>query len=326
MAIRIKEFFMAKKSSKVILTYIITIVLTLIITAGICYVAFSSILFGGKNDKEEETPANSIELQPMTVLGDYTPSAEDARTVLLILDAEKRESGSCFLIARFVPTEEQFVFLPIPSNTSISSGEGEDTIYNIYRNGGTKKAVEAAESCFGLKIDKYIKFNRSSFSVIADLFGGIDYDIPYNLVYDNPDTGEATVFKSGRQFLDSTSLRKVLTYPNYTQGEEYRSKCLGVAVNDLVTKGTSNGSSFANNLDDYFVAVINADIDTDITAYDYDEVKKAMKYVIKNSERISALVLSSGTQNEDGHYVIDEKFLATLPELLSLEENAQSAE
>lgn len=314
---------MAKKSSKVILTYIITIVLTLIIAGGVCYIAFSSIL--SENDTNtSDAPANEIELQPLTVLGEYTPSAEDARTVLLILDAEKRESGSCFLVARFLPVGEQFVFLPIPSNTSVSMDEGEDTIYNIYRNGGTKKAVEAAESCLGISIDKYIKFNRSSFSVIADIFGGIDYDIPYNLVYDNPDTGEATVLKAGRQFLDSTSLRKVLTYPNYTQGEEYRAKCLGIAVNSLVTKGTSNSASFANNLDDYFVAVINADIDTDITAYDYDEVEKAMKYVIKNSSQISAFILSSGTENENGHYVIDEKFLATLPELF--DEEAVSAE
>lgn len=314
---------MAKKSSKVFLTYLITIVLTLIIAGGVCYVAFSSILTDDGNSSDS-TPAEEIDLRPLTVLGDYTPSAEDSRTVLLILDAEKRESGSCFLVARFLPIEKQFVFLPIPSNTSVSTADGEDTIYNIYRNGGTKKAVTAAESCLGISIDKYIKFTRTSFSVIADIFGGIDYDIPYNLVYDNPDTGETTVLKAGRQYLDSTALRKVLTYPNYTQGEEYRSKCLGIAVNDLVTGGTVNASNFANNLDDYFVAVINSDIDTDITAYDYDEVEKAMKYVINNSTRISAFILSSGAENEDGHYVLDEKFLATLPELFA--ESSVSAE
>lgn len=312
---------MAKKSSKIVLTYIITIFFTLIVTTIICYFAYSKV-FSDDDKNSSGNSAENIQLEPMTVLGDYTPTAEDARTALLILDAEKRESGSCFLVARFIPTEEQFVFLPIPSNTSVTLGDEEDTIYNIYRNGGTKKAVSAAETCLNLKIDKYIKFNRSSFSVIADIFGGIDYDIPYNLVYDNPDTGEATVLKAGRQFLDSTNLRKVLTYPNYTQGEEYRAKCLGVAINDLVTKGTSNSASFANNLDDYFVAVINSDIDTDITAYDYDEVKKAMKYVIKNSERLSTFILSSGTTDENGHYVLDEKFLATLPELLVLNENS----
>lgn len=310
---------MAKKSSKIILTYVITIVLTLIVAGTVCYVAFSSII--SDNDESSSTElTGDVELSPMTVLGDYTPSAEDERTVLLILDAEKRESGSCFLAVRFLPIEEQFVLLPIPSNTSVTLDGSEDTIYNIYRNGGTKKAVSAAESCLGIKFDKYIKFNRSSFSVIADIFGGIDYDIPYNLVYDNPDTGEATVLKAGRQFLDSTSLRKVLTYPNYTQGEEYRSKCLGVAINDLVKNGTTNASSFANNLDDYFVTVINSDIDTDITSYDYDEIKKAMKYVIKNSSQLSTFVLSSGTEDENGHYVIDEKFLAALPELFDEED------
>ena len=314
---------MAKKSSKIILTYIITIILTLVITGGICYIAFSNVIFNKGEDNSDQSPAD-IPLQPMTVLGDYTPTMDDARTLLLILDAEKRESGSCFLIARFLPTEGQFIFLPIPSNTSVTSDGEEDTLYNIYRNGGTKKAAAAIESCFGIRSDRYIKFNRQSFSVIADIFGGIDYDIPYNLVYDNPDTGEATVLKAGRQFVDSTALRKILTYPNYTQGEEYRAKCLGVAVNELVESGVSNPTSFAENLDDYFVAVINADIDTDITAYDYDEVEKAMKYVIKSSDSLSTFVLSSGTLNEDGHYVIDEKFLATLPELLLLENNSSA--
>ena len=49
-----------------------------------------------------------------------------------------------------------------------------------------------------------------------------------------------------------------------------------------------------------------------------------MKYVIKNSPGISTFILSSGIQNGDGQYVIDEKFLATLPELFVLDDNSGS--
>lgn len=306
---------MSKRTSKVALTYILTIIFTLVAAALVCGYAFSSLLSDGGND-DGVSDDEIVQLEPMTVLGSYEPTAKDSKTLLLILDAEKRESGSCFLIARFLPTEKKVVLLPLPSNTLVADGEENSTLYNVYRNNGTKKTVSAVEACLNISVDKYIKFNRSSFSVIADIFGSIDYIIPYNLVYDNPDTGEATVIKSGSRMLDSTDIRKVLTYPNYTQGEEYRTQCLGIIANELITKGTTNAASFADNLDDYFVAIINSDIDTDITAYDYDDIDNALKYVIRNSTAISSFILSSGSTNEDGQYVIDEKFLATLPEQL----------
>lgn len=305
---------MAKRTSKVVLTYILTIVFTLIIAALVCGYAFSSILSNDNNDNDNISDDDIVQLEPMTVLGSYEPSAEDSKTMLLILDAEKRESGSCFLVARFLPTEKKVVLLPLPSNTLVSDSGENDTLYNVYRNSGTKKTVSAVENCLNISVDRYIKFNRSSFSVIADIFGSIDYIIPYNLVYDNPDTGETTVIKSGSRMLDSTDIRKVLTYPDYTQGEEYRAQCLGIIANELITKGTTNAASFADNLDDYFVTIINSDIDTDVTAYDYDDIDNAMKYVIKNSTAISSFILSSGSTNENGQYVIDEKFLETLPE------------
>lgn len=311
---------MSKRTSKVALTYILTIIFTLVAAALVCGYAFSSLLSGSGND-ETSSDEDMVQLEPMTVLGSYEPTVKDSKTLLLILDAEKRESGSCFLVARFLPTEKKVVLLPLPSNTLVADGEDNSTLYNVYRNNGTKKTVSAVEACLNISVDKYIKFNRSSFSVIADIFGSIDYIIPYDLVYDNPDTDETTVIKSGSRMLDSTDIRKVLTYPNYTQGEEYRAQCLGIIANELITRGTTNAASFADNLDDYFVTIINSDIDTDITAYDYDDIDNAMKYVIRNSTAISSFILSSGTTNEDGQYIIDEKFLSALPEQLMTDQD-----
>lgn len=302
---------MAKKTVKVAVTYIVTILITLVIAGGICWYLLDSLLFSEK--KKED---NSINLDKMVSSQDYEASSADNRTVLLILDAEKRESGSCFLIARFLAKEEQVVFLPLPSNTKAESGGNTDTLYNFYRNGGSAAAVKAVESCTGVKADKYIKFTKDSFETIVDIFGGVDFDIPYNLVYDNPDTGEETILREGKTFLDSALLRKVLTYPNYNSGEEYRAKCLGIAVTDMVN--SVSGDVFANHLDDYFTTVINSDIETDITSYDYNEISNAMKYVIRNSDRLAMFVPSSGTVDEEGGYVLDANFVRSITEWLKL--------
>lgn len=304
-----RAYIMAKRSVKVAVTYTVTILITLLIAGGICYYLFDRVLFG---EKETEEVPDSLTIAS----SGYEPSASDDRTVLLILDAEKRQTASCFVLARFLSPEKQLVIIPLPSNTCVSLDGTDDTLYNFYRNGGSTAAVSAVESATEVSADKYIRFGKDSFENIVDIFGGVNFDIPYNLIYDNPDTGEETIMKSGTTFLDSSSLRKVLTYPNYNAGEEYRAKCAGLAVTDMIN-GISR-DNFESHLDDYFTSVINSDIETNITAYDYEEISDAMKYVIKNADKLSTLVPSSGEEAEDGHFVLDSNFVRSITEWFKL--------
>lgn len=302
---------MSKKSAKIAVTYVVTILVTLLVVG-----AFGMYMLKLISSKETKDPSQNVVIDQMVSSDEYKPSVSDNRTVLLILDTEKRESASCFLIARFLAVEKQLVFMPLPSNTKAAVDGSSDSLYNFYRNGGTASAVKAVENCTGVKIDKFIKFNKDSFTNIIDIFGGVDYDIPYNLIYDNPTTGEETIIREGETYLDSSTMRKVLTYPNYNSGEEYRAKCLGIIITDMIN--TNVDANFASHLDDYFSSVINSTIETDITSYDYDEISNAMKYVIRNYDRLATFVLTSGTSDENGLYELDANFVKSITEWLKL--------
>lgn len=302
---------MSKKSAKIAVTYVVTILVTLLVVG-----AFGMYMLKLISSKETKDPSQNVVIDQMVSSDEYKPSVSDNRTVLLILDTEKRESASCFLIARFLAVEKQLVFMPLPSNTKAAVDGSSDSLYNFYRNGGTASAVKAVENCTGVKIDKFIKFNKDSFTNIIDIFGGVDYDIPYNLIYDNPTTGEETIIREGETYLDSSTMRKVLTYPNYNSGEEYRAKCLGIIITDMIN--TNVDANFASHLDDYFSSVINSTIETDITSYDYDEISNAMKYVIRNYDRLATFVLTSGTNDENGLYELDANFVKSITEWLKL--------
>ncbi len=302
---------MSKKSAKIAVTYVVTILVTLLVVG-----AFGMYMLKLISSKETKDPSQNVVIDQMVSSDEYKPSVSDNRTVLLILDTEKRESASCFLIARFLAVEKQLVFMPLPSNTKAAVDGSSDSLYNFYRNGGTASAVKAVENCTGVKIDKFIKFNKDSFTNIIDIFGGVDYDIPYNLIYDNPTTGEETIIREGETYLDSSTMRKVLTFPNYNSGEEYRAKCLGIIITDMIN--TNVDANFASHLDDYFSSVINSTIETDITSYDYDEISNAMKYVIRNYDRLATFVLTSGTNDENGLYELDANFVKSITEWLKL--------
>lgn len=301
---------MAKKSSKIALTYFITIIVTFIVIGGMGYMLFQYL------QNPPEKTAEEVSIMPVDNLQGYVPAEENNVSTLFIFDSAKRLSGSCFMLVRTAATERKIVLMPLPSDTSAVLDGTENSLYEFYRLGGSKKAVSAAESCTGTKIDYYMKLNNESFSTLVSVFGGIDVNIPYNLIYTDPDTGEETIYREGSVYADSSNLRKILTYPLYTAGEEYRAKITGVTFSDLVNKNVASG--FSSHVDDYFSAVINSSVETNFTAYDYEEHSDALKYIADSNERIAQLVTVTGAYNENNLFELDENFVRAIPEWLGL--------
>lgn len=301
---------MAKKSSKIALTYFITIIVTFIVIGGLGYLLLQYLQNPPADNAEEVT------ISPMDGQQGYAPEAGNNVSTLFIFDSEKRLSGTCFMLVRTLATERKLVLMPLPADTAAVLDGAENTLYEFYRLGGSQKAVSAAESCTGTKIDYYMKLNNESFSTLVSLFGGIDVNIPYNLVYTNPDTGEETIYREGSVYADSSNLRKILTYPLYTAGEEYRAKILGVTASDLVNKNVTSG--FSSHVDDYFSAIINSPVETNFTAYDYEEHSEALKYIAESNERIAQLVTVTGAYNDNNFFELDANFVRAIPEWLGL--------
>ena len=306
---------MASKGTKIALTYLITILVTLVIIGGIGFLLLKEIMA----PKEDDTP--DFQLEQMVTIDDYVPSPENNKTTLIIFDSEKRMSGCTFMLVRMLADERYLTIMPLPSDTYAKVGSTEDSIYEFYRLGGTTEAVNAVEAATGVEIDYYLKLNNESFGVAVDIFGGVDFHIPYNLEYSNPDTGEETIFREGDSYLDSRDLRKIITYPIYHSGEEYRAKMAGVAINDLFNRNVSAG--FSNYVDDYFSTIVNSTVETNFTAYDYEVQADAIKYVSETDESVCKLLTVTGAYNENSLFVLDENFLKSLTERFKLYDESE---
>ncbi len=308
---------MASRGVKIALTYLITIVLTLLIIGGIGILVLREVM----KPKEQKGP--DIQLEEMVTIDDYIPVPANNKTTLIIYDSERRMSGCCFMLVRMLAEERHITVMPIPADMYADVDGTEDSLYEFYRLGGTADAVKAVEASTGVKIDYYLKLNDESFVTMVDIFGGVDFHVPYNLEYSNPDTGEETIFREGDTYLDSRDLRKIITYPLYNSGEEYRAKMLGVAVDDLINRNVTPG--FSNYIDDYFSTIINSQVETNFTAYDYEEHGMAIKYISESDEKICQLLTVTGAYNENSLFVLDENFIKSLTERLKLYDSSESS-
>ncbi len=302
---------MASKRAKIAATYFVTIILTIVLLGGTAYFIITRYVFGEKKTNNDLDKLLTADTQ---VTDDYKPAFENNMTTLIILDAEKRESGSCFMLLRFLATEQGALVMPIQSDCEVNGASGKTTLYELFRTGGTTKAITAIEEITGIEIDRYMKFDKNSFTNALDIFGGVNYKIPYQLIYDNKETGEMTVIQEGEQFLDATLIRRTLTYPLYKNGESYRATVLAMLSADLFNQNLGTGMS--DRLDSCFSTVINSGVETNITSYDYEDNKKALAYVLDATEDTVGIVLPIGGYNEDGRYVMNADFVRLLPETL----------
>ncbi len=305
---------MSKKSAKIAATYFVTIIFSLLLIGGAGYFILTRFMLDD-NDNNKITPAQTA--APVTSADEYEPTAADSQTLLFIYEEEKKLSSSCFVLARFIPAESKVAIAPLQSDTCLTVDGSTNTLYEFYRLGGSADAVKAVESTFKINIDKYMVMSSESFTTFSNFMGNISYDVPYNLIYEDTATGDTTIVKSGTQTLDSVTLKKVLTFPEYKSGEEERARVVGTIVTELINSGADG--ILRDGMDAVFNDIINSDIETDITRYDYDESKTAISYVIDNSSSPAQLVLPSGTYNDNGCYVPDESFISVLPKLFSIE-------
>ena len=305
---------MSKRSAKIAATYFLTIIISLVLIGGGGYLVINKYL----NKTPDKNGIDDIVIDDGAAQDtEYAPVFGDGRTILFIYEAEKSQTSTSFLLARFAPADNKAVLVPLQTDIACELDGTANTLYEFYRLGGTSSAKRAVEKFTGLTVDRYLKFTKDSFNTFADFMGNVEYNIPDNLIFQNPSTGESTVIKSGNQILDSNTLRKVMCYPNYSGGEEYRAKVVGNLAAELLNSGSRG--ILRDSLDSVFTDIINSDIETDITRYDYDEDKPAIEYVLSNTSEPAQLVIPSGSYNENGCYQLDDTFVDALPRWFAME-------
>ena len=250
---------MSKKSAKIAATYFITIFASLGIIGGVSWVMLGPYLKG------DTAPATAPPMQtsvPSAVQHtEYVPTIDDAQTVMAVYDAGNKSSSVTFVLFRSCPERSKLYVIPLRSD--MVTREGNATIYDMYLSGGIQYVCRAVEGVIGYPVNKYVKLTDSSFGTFYDLCGSVTFDIPYNMIYESENAADNTIIKAGEQILDARTLRKVLIYPNYNGGEEYR---IGVA-GELICMMMNNGArgTFATSLETVYNDLANSDAEMDIS-------------------------------------------------------------
>ena len=106
--------------------------------------------------------------------------------------------------------------------SSTSSATASDKINAKYVK-GVSNSIKAAEEITGLDIDGYVVIKTSMLVEIVDLIGGVEFDVPIDMDYDDPTQDLHIHLSAGLQTLDGEDAEGLLRFRHNNDGTSYPS-------------------------------------------------------------------------------------------------------
>lgn len=268
-----------RKTGHVAIPFLLTLFIGLIVIGGIAAGIFWYFGLGRTEELKEPVPRN---------VGQVT--YDDNHTILLVFDEPEKDEPVTFVLMRSRPFKKKIEFIGIPNNSIALVNDAQVSIKNNYQSGGAPSAKEFVEQVFGVKVDKYMKFNSAAFKKACDIIGCVKYPV-----------GNANIagFKKDgtEQDLNSDQMEQFITYELFNGGESERTVIAADVLRAMINQ--QKGKNIADNMDNSFDAIINM-VETDVNSADYKKRKAAIKYMFENGTTIAgSIALDGKTAGDD---------------------------
>lgn len=259
--------------------------------------------------KQAEVAADQAyeEIQREPKREEKVETLEDNISVLFVGvdDSEKRSQGEdntrsdALVLATLNNKQKSIKLVSIPrdSYVYIPYVEHKDKITHAHAYGGTLAAIETVEELFDIPIDYYVKMNFNAFIDVIDALGGVNVDVPYDILELDENDKRTVDLKEGYQLLDGREAL-ALARTRKLDSDIERGKRQQEILKAIITKAATPTS--LTKYDDVIEAV-GDNMKTDMT---FREMKGLIGYLSQGVPKMESLYLEGSDSWEGGYYYI----------------------
>ena len=147
---------------------------------------------------------------------------------ILVSGVDDGNGGSDTNILMAVDTVNGYVYgASIPRNSKAIIGGKAHKINYAYNKGGTELLASTVSEQLGIPVDYTVCVNLQGFTALVDAIGGVDFEVPINMDYDDPIQGLSIHFRKGMQHLSGADALRVVRFRHNNDGTGYGSEDLG---------------------------------------------------------------------------------------------------
>lgn len=164
----------------------------------------------------------------LTTLGSNKKDLEDLDTIYVLALGVSTDLDShltdTIMLCGYNPKTNQAMMLSIPRDTFIGKNKnrakGNDKINALYAK-GVDKTVESVEELTGIDIDYYAVINNDLLIKMVDVVGGVQFEVPIDMDYDDPTQDLHIHLKKGMQTIDGEKAEQLLRFRHNNDGSSY---------------------------------------------------------------------------------------------------------
>lgn len=164
----------------------------------------------------------------LTTLGANRKELEELDTIYILALGVSTDLDShltdTIMVCGYNPKTNQAMMLSIPRDTFIGTNKnkarGSDKINSLYSK-GPEKTVEAVEELTGIDIDYYAVINNDLLIQMVDVIGGVEFDVPIDMDYDDPTQDLHIHLSKGVQLIDGEKAEQLLRFRHNNDGSSY---------------------------------------------------------------------------------------------------------
>lgn len=164
-----------------------------------------------------------------TVLGENTSELSNLKTINVLLLGISEDLNSkltdTIMVCSYNPKTQRASILSIPRDTYVgknkNSVKANDKLNTVYSKSGIDTCMEKVEQITGIELDYYAVVNTKALIKIVDIIGGVNFDVPIKMDYDDSTQNLHIHLKKGMQKIDGEKAEQLLRFRHNNNGSTY---------------------------------------------------------------------------------------------------------
>ncbi len=239
----------------------------------------------------------------------FSGEKEKSYVNVLLMGLDKSESLSdVMMVAQLNLMTNGVNVIQIPRDTYIDNDRYDKKINSAYGEGGPEKSIEELRTILDLDIDGYVTVTTSGFRDVIDAVGGIYYDVPQDMNYEDPYQDLYIHLKAGYQLLDGDKAEQYVRYrAGYANGDigrvEAQSDFIKEAIRQIVERNISNQEADTSKLITSLSKMVNTD-------FNLSEMLKYAPYILKvNMDNVNVMMIEGYPEyrNNISYFIADDE-------------------
>jgi len=258
---------------------IVRIILLLVLLAVALYAGSRSLF---RAPEQKDPPPQQEHVVPDSSLSDdeaeaqakaealrrHTERKENFYTILVSgVDNENGGSDTNILLA--VDATAGYIYgISIPRDTKAVINGKAQKINAAYNIGGMELMAEVVSDQLGIPVDYTVLVDLQGFVALVDAIGGVDFNVPVDMDYDDPIQDLSIHLSKGMQHLNGEDALKVVRFRHNNDGTGYGSEDIGrMQTQQNFLKAVAKQTLTVSNLNkiDDFVKIFQSYVETDLT-------------------------------------------------------------